>query len=78
MDFKGGSVTEYDRLFGIMYRYFVHHPEQRRGQAYFNGLYNTRPDLADQIRGTEFDPFSDDNKVTEFLRWVYQHTQQHI
>ena len=36
---------------------------QRTGQYFFNRLYDFRPDLADQIRGTEYDPFYDDLKV---------------
>lgn len=31
--------------------------EQRFGQAVFNYLHRVRPDVADQIRGTECDPF---------------------
>ena len=31
--------------------------EQRFGQAVFNYLYLVRPDIADKIRATEYDPF---------------------
>lgn len=31
--------------------------DQRLGQAVFNYLYIVRPDIANQIRGTEYDPF---------------------
>ncbi len=35
----------------------IMHPEWRAGQTLFNVLYEHRPDLAEQIRGTQFDPF---------------------
>jgi len=38
----------------IAYRIFT---RQRQGQAYFNMLYEKRPDLSEQIRGTDLDPF---------------------
>lgn len=63
-------MREYDRLFGVMTRYFRDNPTQRRGQAYFNGLYEVRPELADEVRGTENDPFMDDQTVTRFLVWL--------
>lgn len=37
--------------------YLRTHPEQRWGQAVFNTLATVRPDLADMIRGTSYDPF---------------------
>ena len=32
-------------------------PAWRSGQAYFNTLYQFRPDLSEKIRGTRLDPF---------------------
>jgi hypothetical protein len=40
---------------------------QRRGQAYFNALYDIAPEIANRIRGTEFDPFHDDSRIVPFL-----------
>lgn len=42
------------------------HPDWRAGQALFNALAATAPDLADKIRGTEFDPFYDDAVIDKF------------
>lgn len=36
---------------------------QRRGQFIFNALNDVRPDLVDAIRGTELDPFHDDDRI---------------
>lgn len=46
------------------------HPEWRPGQAAFNVLHRMAPALADEVSGTEFDPFNDDARSLPFLRWV--------
>ena len=46
------------------------HPSYRNGQALFNVLYDVRPDLAEQVRGTHLDPFYDNGLVGEFLDFV--------
>jgi hypothetical protein len=43
---------------------------QRKGQAYFNALYETDIELANSIRGTDIDPFYDDAKVAPFLNKI--------
>lgn len=50
----------------------VDHPEWRRGQTYFNVLYDLDPDLANEVRGTEFDPFYNDSICPDFARWLYE------
>jgi len=40
----------------------------RIGQSYFNALAIVKPDLANEIQGTEDDCFYDDNKVIKFIR----------
>lgn len=42
----------------------------REGQQAFNLLYEHNPILADEIRGTRFDPFHDDGKLTRFFEYV--------
>jgi hypothetical protein len=49
-------VIEYDRQ----------HHKERSGQAAFNALWNVRPELADEIRGTDLDPFYDDKRLLAF------------
>lgn len=38
------------------------HADWRRGQALFNALHQMHPQLADQIRGGDADPFHDDSR----------------
>lgn len=43
---------------------------ERLGQAIFNHLLEVRPDLAEQIRGTELDPFHNDGVLSELEKWL--------
>ena len=45
-------------------------PMQRKGQALFNTLAYIHPKLADEIRGTEFDPFYDNGKIPKFWEFL--------
>lgn len=45
----------------------VAHKVERMGQAYFNQLHEDMPEIANQIRGTEVDPFYDDVQIGNFL-----------
>lgn len=42
----------------------------RAGQVFFTLLYDERPDVADSIRGSEFDPFYHDEVSDEILEKV--------
>jgi hypothetical protein len=46
------------------------HPEWRRGQTYFNVLYDHRPDLSERVRATPIDPFYSDKNLHDFLAWL--------
>lgn len=54
----------------------VQYTNWRPGQTMFNVLSEKRPDLSEQIRGQELDPFYADHspkrreKITAFLDWV--------
>jgi hypothetical protein len=50
--------------------YFRRHPTQRCGQAYFNGLHEVAPEIADAIRGTADDPFYDNKRFDRFINRV--------
>jgi hypothetical protein len=45
----------------------------RTGQAAFNLLNVVRPDLADMVRGNDFDPFHNDNNLPLFYDFVMRH-----
>lgn len=42
----------------------------RMGQTAFNVLVNVRPDLSEQVRGTDLDPFYKDDRLLAFYQWV--------
>jgi hypothetical protein len=42
----------------------------RKGQQYFNSLYEINPVLADKVRTTEADPFYNDNKLEAFFKAI--------
>jgi hypothetical protein len=47
--------------------------EWRRGQFFFNTLEETRPDLAELIRGTFRDPFYYDTRIPAAVSCIAQH-----
>lgn len=52
--------------------YWAAHPNQRKGQAYFNALHRWRPDIANEIRATPYDPFRNDGRLVDFLVQVQE------
>lgn len=50
-----------------MVNYNLAHPEQRKGQAYFNALSTAAPKMAEAVRGTDADPFYDDSRLPDFF-----------
>ena len=42
-------------------------PEIRKGQALFNSLYELHPKIADEIRGTDLDPFNNDDRILALI-----------
>lgn len=39
------------------------HPEYRKGQAFFNALYIMHPEVAENVRGQNYDPFYKDENL---------------
>lgn len=44
----------------------------RKGQWLFNELYKMYPNFINSIRGTEYDPFYDDNRIDKFINYIKQ------
>lgn len=71
-------LTNYGCWLEGLYEYQLAHcrecggGDQRLGQAAFNFLYEIRPDLADAVRATEFDPFYNDSKLDKFHQRVQE------
>lgn len=51
----------------------VRHPEWRVGQTAFNVLWKLRPELAEQVRVTEANPYYLDDRLPAFYEWLEQH-----
>lgn len=45
--------------------------DERIGQSVFNTLYDLDPEMADSIRGTDLDPFYNDDRVAKFYDHVF-------
>lgn len=50
--------------------YYRSEPTQRIGQAYANALSDLYPDMANELIGTDLDPFHNDSRLHEFLEAV--------
>lgn len=59
---------------GEFKRHYQHFIAQghRKGQATFNAVYLTDPELANKLRGTNLDCFHNDSLIGEFMFNVYQ------
>ena len=59
----------YDEFVAAVVEYRIG-SRQRQGQAYFNMLHTYRPDLSEQIRSTDLDPFQKDYVPGEVIAFV--------
>lgn len=54
------------------------YPDWRIGQSYFNYLTMDYPDLANEIRGSEFDPYyaehmdNPEERINKFLKYIQE------
>jgi len=60
------DLTEYIKAVILYGDYYC----LRSGQAFFNVLHRDYPELAEEIRGTELDPFYDSGKNDKFIEWL--------
>jgi hypothetical protein len=49
------------------------HPYLRKGQTLFNIIYERCPEIANQIRSTENDPFYLDSRIDNFFNELKKH-----
>lgn len=63
------NISEFERLVSIA---VDDYPHWRYGQTLFNVLHEGWPELANEIRGTEIDPFYTDDKdiIARFYEWL--------
>lgn len=48
-------------------------PSWRTGQTAFNILVQVRPDIAEMVRGSLYDPFYQDSRLAGFYDFVLRH-----
>lgn len=48
-------------------------PQWRAGQTAFNILVQVRPDIAEMLRGSDYDPFHQDYRLPAFYDFVWRH-----
>ena len=65
--------TPIGKFWWLVGYYAAEHPEQRPGQATFNVLAAVRPDLSEQIRATELDPFYLADRLDATCQWIEKH-----
>lgn len=65
--------STWNEMVDVMFRRRLTHNE-RMGQAFFNALYDSWPELADLVRATDCDPFyvdaMDDPRMVAFLNFI--------
>lgn len=65
------TETTVPAYFHLVTERMLRHRNWRVGQAYYNVLYELRPDLAEQVdRRPELDPFHDDGHLAAFVAFV--------
>jgi hypothetical protein len=63
-------MTAQDFFMAIETRYRERYPYERRGQAAFNTLALMNSDLAEKVRGSQLDPFYNDDVLPAFCGFV--------
>jgi hypothetical protein len=63
-----------DFVSAVVHYYNVNAPaDWRVGQCAFNLLVKVRPDIAELLRGSDFDPFNDDSRLSDFYDFVMRY-----
>lgn len=50
------------------------YPEWRTGQSFFNALYMMYPKVADDVRGTKYDPFYITELIDQCIEFITEKT----
>jgi len=64
-------ISDYERAVA---QNLLDFPNWRYGQTLFNTLFETKPDLAEKIIGTEIDPFhmlNNERGISDFWAWLF-------
>lgn len=79
-DHKDGDPMSLTAFLSNVISYNTANPRQRPGQALFNVLYMVRPDLSEQIRATELDPFHsmEFEQINQTIVWIWNHWDDEV
>lgn len=59
-----GSVIEVQNI--LLFTY----PDYRTGQALFNALHSLYPEVANEIKGTDVDPYYSDQNIAKCIKHI--------
>lgn len=62
-------MTPNEKISQVVGKFMEHrrnHPDWREGQSAFNALYDLYPEVANEIRGSDCDPFHRDSNLEDF------------
>ena len=65
------TKQELNEFISGMNKFIIENPSYRKGQAIFNYAATIRRDLTDKSIGTENDCFYSDERITNFLTYLY-------
>ena len=65
-----GSLQSFIDYMNNVRIYHIRHDNLRYGQCMFNILHEMNVEWADEITGTELDPFYNDSHIPKFLEWL--------
>lgn len=66
------NKEEMEELMKLTAKFIGQKNDWRLGQTLFNCLYDLFPDVADRIRGTNKDPFYNNDLIKEFLEEILE------
>ncbi|MFZ2992462.1 MAG: hypothetical protein WA061_01990 [Microgenomates group bacterium] len=67
------TIEEVSKILELARAEHAAHSYLRMGQCFFNFLYDLHPDIANSIRGTEYDPFYDSKKLQECALFITEY-----
>ena len=68
------SLSQMTTYLDHVSKYLGYSTNERIGQAHFNVLYKLHPELANQIRATDKDPFYKDERLADFMEEISDFT----
>jgi len=64
------TESELKRVVELQINLQEKYPEWREGQSFFNALNLLVPEVANEIRGTEYDPYHVNNRLVKCMEYI--------